>query len=168
MTRKKNIRAEGFRIGGAVSWDHEKMARRLRRLIQKDPQLREQVIAIGIDDVIRLAEYEARSTASASPRSGGGMTEDKSFPGLVARGIRKTRDFLAMPIGKGVILADARREEMKQAIDIRVAMASGNIREARFLEALMKRLPDDRTRIGEVLTNEEIAAIQAESREEAA
>lgn len=154
---KVNIEKEAIKIGKRCGWDPERMASALLRKCQRDPEFRAEVISLGIYQLIMAAEHKARTPLPAM----NGLAEDKAFDGLEKRSARKLKAWLLIPIGAGVVLGDATDDDLRRAIQVRIMMAQGNMREARFFEAILRRVPRGK-RVREVLTNAKIEKIRQE------
>lgn len=71
--------------------------------------------------------------------------------------------YLKFPLAGGIPLGDAVADDLRRQIDFHSAMEAGNARQKRWHEKILKRLPDDETPVGKVLTEQELADLHEEA-----
>lgn len=145
-------------------WDSALAA--LSVLVRNNPALVEGALTFAVKEALRAAQRRIRSQITA-----GGVGLPRTFSegerSAASHAMRQYLGYMDWPMMDHTRLADADRAKCLSDANAYRRNAVGNLRNALFLEAVSKKVPEGRT-VGEVLTERQLRNLMEKARAKAA
>lgn len=142
------------------SGDPKGAAKLMRQKIDRNARLRDALLEPLVDAAIWQA---IRRVLRATRQRCAGIPTDPGINGI--RGVAEyvERCLLDFPLASGMQLRHATRKELAESVANYEGLAAGNAFQARWLGRILALLPDDQTRVEDVVSEEEAQRIREES-----
>lgn len=162
MIKARSVVLEELEKAG---WDYEAALQPLLKRVHHSATLTEEILREGCRYLARVACSERRSQIQT-------MSESNDSTPIASRAMTKAQHmkvaqeyWYQYPLpGNHGLLGNATRATIKSVVEFHAAQEAGNRRERKFLEAVGKKLTDDKQRVQDVLSNAALKKLRGETK----